>query len=71
MKPHTDWAEIFYENLGQAIKFHELNPNDPHNIGNAVIVSLREVQDALGHAMKGNRRPTPVLKCSEHPSCVK
>lgn len=33
--------------LDRAIKFHQTNTNDPHNIGNAVSVALTEVRDAF------------------------
>ena len=33
--------------LDRAIRFHRTNTNDPHNVGNAVMVALAEVRDAF------------------------
>lgn len=51
--------ELFLHNIEMAIKFHDVNPNDPHNVGNAVKIALVEVRDALGFAMKGRKQPEP------------
>ena len=55
-------AEVFYHNLEMAIKFHDVNQNDPHNIGNAIKVALLEVRDAFGFAMKNQKMPEPKVK---------
>ena len=41
------WRAKFAANLDKAIKFHQLNKNDPYNIGNAVMCALIEVRNAI------------------------
>lgn len=38
---------VFVNALGRSIEFHRKNANDPHNVGNAVVVALTEVRDAF------------------------
>lgn len=33
--------------IERAIDFHRTNPNDPHNVGAAVVAALTEVRDAF------------------------
>lgn len=38
---------VFIGALDRAIEFHRTNANDPHNVGNAVMVAIAEVRDAF------------------------
>lgn len=40
----------FVAHLDAAIKFHQRNSNDPHNVSNAVICALVEVRNAFAEA---------------------
>jgi hypothetical protein len=42
--------QVFIAALEKAIEFHRSNQNDPHEIGNAVMVVLIEVRDAYKKA---------------------
>ena len=57
--PAAGWHENFIHNLDQAIAFHRLNTNDPHNVGNAALLALTETRDAFGFAVRGIKTPTP------------
>lgn len=49
---------VFLGALDRAIEFHRTNTNDPHNIGNAVMVAITEVRDAFkAYMCDGNQRP--------------
>lgn len=50
---------LFLHNLEMAIKFHDVNQNDPHGIGNAVRCALLETKNALELALKGVKQPEP------------
>ena len=41
---------VFEASLDKSIAFHSKNQNDPHNVGNAVMVALLEVKAALNDA---------------------
>lgn len=45
-------AARFCAKLSAAIEFHRTNQNDPHGIGNAVMVALTEVRTAFATAFK-------------------
>lgn len=61
MKTHpTNWPDTFIKNMDAAIAFHEMKTSDPHNVGNAVLLSLRETRDAMGFALRGIQLPMPV-----------
>lgn len=42
---------VFLAALDRAIEFHRSLNEDPHNIRNAVLVSLTEVRDAMRYAL--------------------
>jgi hypothetical protein len=44
--------ERFCAKLSAAIEFHRTNQNDPHGIGNAVMIALTEVRTAFATAFK-------------------
>lgn len=64
MKPGMTPEQVacFEHNLEMAIEFHRENPNDPHGVGQAVLVALQEVRDAFGKAMMLEKHPRPVFK---------
>ena len=48
--------DLFLNGLEKAINFHATNKNDPHNIGNAVMIALVETFNAYAKAMGSIRR---------------
>ena len=45
-------GEAFLAGIDRAVEFHRGNQNDPHGVGNAVIVALTEIQKAYSDAFR-------------------